>query len=87
VVWLLSLQFSEENIAIDEVHEGALAVDLDDGEPLAVLRFELFVAADVDLPELERHLGTDILEHTTGALAEVAALSVVERDLTDRCRA
>jgi hypothetical protein len=76
----LCAQFAPKRIRIDEVHEGALAVDLDDWEPLAVLRFELFVTADVDLPELERHLGADILEHGAGALAEVTALRVVERD-------
>ena len=37
----------------EEVGEGLLPVDLDDGDPLAVCALELGVSGDVDLPELE----------------------------------
>ena len=73
-------QFASERIRIDEVDEGALSVDLDDWQPLAILRFELLVAADIDLLELERRLGADVLEDAASSLAEMAALCVVERD-------
>ena len=40
-----------ERLRLDEVRERALAVDLDDREPLTVLGRENLVAADVDLLE------------------------------------
>ena len=73
-------QFASERIRIDEVDEGALSVDLDDWQPLAILPFELFVAADIDLLELERRLGAYVLEDAASSLAEMTALCVVERD-------
>jgi hypothetical protein len=72
--------FSAERLPIDVVDEGALAVDLHDRQPLAVSRLQLGVAADVDLVEVEGHLAADLFEDPTGALAEVAALRVVQRD-------
>ena len=76
----LCAHFAAKCIWIDVVDEGALAVDLHDGQPLPVPRFELGVAPDVDLQELERHVGADALENASGALAEVAALRPVEDD-------
>ncbi len=58
---------------MDVVGEDALAVQLDDRKPLAVLGLERGIAADVDLDELERVLRSDVVEHGAGALAEVAA--------------
>jgi len=40
-----------QRVRVDEVDERALAADLDDGQPLAVPRFQLRIAADVDLVE------------------------------------
>jgi hypothetical protein len=74
-------ELSAERVGLDEVRERALAVDLDDGEPLAVTGFQLRVAADVDLLELELDLGTNCLDRTTRGLAQVAALGVVEDDV------
>ena len=60
--------------------KSALAVDLDDRQPLAVARLQLGIAADVDLDELERMLGANLLEHLASPLAEVAAGGGEERD-------
>ncbi len=65
---------------VHEVHERALAVDLHDRQPLAVTRFQLGVAGDVDLAELEIRVLTDGDERLPRALAEVTARGVVEDD-------
>jgi hypothetical protein len=62
------------------VDEGPLAVDLDHREPFPVLRLEVGIAADVDLLQLERHLGADVLDYAPRALAEVAPGRVVQDD-------
>ena len=72
--------FAAKCVDIDVVDKGSLPVDLDDGKELPVLPLELRIAADVHLLELERGLGTDLLDHTSRPLAEVAAGGVVERD-------
>ena len=61
---------------VDEVHEGPLPVDLDDRQPLAVLRLECLVARDVDLVEAVAELSD---EHCSRLFAERAALRRVER--------
>ena len=71
---------SPERPGVDEVHEGPLAVDLHDRQPLAVTRFQLGVAGDVDLGELEIRVLTDGDERLPRALAEVTARRVVEDD-------
>jgi hypothetical protein len=58
---------------VDVIDEAALAVDLDDRNPLAVRRLELLVAVDRDLPQLEAELGLRGGDDTAGGLAEVAA--------------
>jgi hypothetical protein len=63
------------------VDERALAVDLEDRQPLAVARLEPGVAGDVDLAELERPLGSHLLDDRARPVAEMAALRVVEDDL------
>jgi hypothetical protein len=73
-------ELSPQRIGLDEVREGALAVDLDDGQPLAVARLQLGVAADVDLLELELELLSRRLDDTPRRGAEMAALGVVEDD-------
>jgi hypothetical protein len=65
---------------MDVVGENALALDLHDGQPLAVAGLELGVAADVDLLELERMPRTHGLEHAASTLAEVTAGRREERD-------
>ena len=81
-IWatLCGLQPALESLAMDVVGEGPLAVDLDDGQPLAVARLQLGVAADVDLDQVERPLRPHLLEDGASALAEVAALRSVEDD-------
>ncbi len=64
--------------------EGALAVDLDDGQPLPVTCLEFVVARDVDLPEVEQRLPPHLLEHRPRAVAEVAAAGGVENDAGHR---
>jgi hypothetical protein len=63
--------------------ESSPAVDLDNGEPLAVLRLQRRVAGDVDLFELEAELVAQRVQLRAGALAEVAARGVVEADAPD----
>jgi hypothetical protein len=58
---------------VDVIDEAALAVDLDDRNPLAVRRLELLVAVDRDLPQLEAELGLRRGYNAAGGLAEVAA--------------
>jgi hypothetical protein len=65
---------------VDVVDKGALAVDLDHGQPCPVPRLELGIAPDVDLLQLERELRARLLDDCPRSLAEVAALRVVERD-------
>jgi hypothetical protein len=62
---------------IDVVDERALPVDLDDGQPFAVPRFEVRVAGDVD--RAVRRAG--VVQHAARPLAEVTALRVVEDDV------
>jgi hypothetical protein len=57
------------------------AVDLDDGEPLAVQCLERGIAGDVDLAQQEAELRlklSDLLEH---ALAQMTAGRVVDDDV------
>jgi hypothetical protein len=54
------------------VREHPLAVDLHHREPLPIPSFELRIAADVDLLELERMTDTNVVEHRARPLAEVA---------------
>jgi hypothetical protein len=83
----LCANLAPKRIRIDVVDECPLPVDLHHGQPFAVLLFELGVASDIDLLELEGYVGADALDDPASSLAQVAALSVIERDSTDRCRA
>ena len=69
--------FAAKSGRIDEIDEGSLAADLDDGQPFAVGSLQIGVARDVHLLELLTALGQD----GPGLLAEMAALSRVEDDL------
>jgi hypothetical protein len=60
------------------------AVDLDHRDPLAVRRLELRVPADVDLSQLEAELHAQPAHLLERALAEVAALRVIDDYLRDR---
>jgi hypothetical protein len=73
-----------EPFGIDVVDERALAVDLDHGQPLAITRLELVVARDVDFAQLEAELLFELDQNRPRPLAEVTALRVEERYLTDR---
>ena len=65
------------------VDEGALAVDLDHRQPLAVAGLELRVAGDVD--RLVGH--SEAVELAAGALTEVAPVRRVDDDaVRDRAR-
>ena len=65
---------------MDEVRERPLAVDLDDGNRLAVAALELAVAADVDLVELEAELVAHRVDDAASGVAEVAARGRIEDD-------
>src|SRR6202011_4763016 len=75
-----SSELLSESDWVDVIHEGPLAVDLDDGQPLAVAGLELRVAGDVDLDELELQLVMRAREDVTRPVAQVAPGRVVERD-------
>jgi hypothetical protein len=78
----LCSEFATQRFDRNPIDEGALAVDLDDGQPLAVGRLELGDVRDVDLAVVDA-FG---LERFTRTLAEVAALRRVENDARDRSR-
>jgi hypothetical protein len=80
----LCAQPTEKRSLVQVVHERPLAVDLDHREPLAVARLELGVAADVDLPQVELVLLPQLCERAARALAEVAAVGVVDDDVAAR---
>jgi hypothetical protein len=69
-----------EGVGLHVVREAAPAVDLDDRKPLPVFRLERGVTGDVDLVQLEAELLPELGDHAAGALTEVAARGVVERD-------
>jgi hypothetical protein len=73
-------QLATQRSLVDEVHERALAVDLDDGKPLAIPGFELWIAADVDLLEVEPQLVSSGSNRGERSLAKVTARRVVEDD-------
>jgi hypothetical protein len=79
--------FATKRIWIQVVDESPLAVDLHDRKPLAILRLEPRIPADVDFVELEVDLVADLIENRARAFAEVAALRVIQDDLTDKYRA
>jgi hypothetical protein len=79
--------FATKSILIHVIDESTLAVDLHDRQPLAILRLEPRIPADVDLVELEVGLFSDLFENRARAFTEVAALRVIQDDLTDRYRA
>ena len=66
---------------LDVVGAHTLAVDLDNGNQLAIARLELRVAVDRDLDEFEPELVTELYELGPGAFAEMATLGLVEDDL------
>ncbi len=66
------------------VGERPLAVDLDDGDRLAIGGLELGRSGDVDPLEVAR---TDLVDDLERRLAEVAAGSGVDDDPTDRAPA
>jgi len=70
-----------ERIDLDVVREPTTSVDLDDREPLAVLRLERVVAGDVHLAQREADLGLDLPYLRECPLAEMAALRVVDDDV------
>jgi hypothetical protein len=72
---------SPEGFGLDVVREAAPAVDLDDGQPLPILRLERRVAADVHLAQLEAELVPQRPHLRERALAQVAAFRVVDDDL------
>jgi hypothetical protein len=75
-------QFATQRGDRDAVDESALAVDLDNGQPLAVGRLEPGIAGDVDLAVVDVFR----VEGLPCRLAEVATEGGVEDDARDRCR-
>ena len=79
--------FAPKSIWIHVIDESPLAIDLHNRQPLAILRFEPRIPADVDLFELEIGLLAHLFENRARAFAELAALRVIQDDLRDRYRA
>ena len=79
--------FAPKSIWIHVIDESPLAIDLHNRQPLAILRLEARIPADVDLVELEVGLFADLFENHARAFAEVAALRVIQHDLMDKYRA
>jgi hypothetical protein len=67
-------------IHLQVVREASAAVDLDDGQPLAVFGLERVVAADIDLAQLESELRLQVPQSSDRDLAEVAPLRVIDDD-------
>jgi hypothetical protein len=69
---------ASKRVYLEVICKTSATVDLDDREPLAVLRLERFVAADVDLAQDEAELGLQVPQSSESGLAEVAPLRVVD---------
>jgi hypothetical protein len=74
-------ELSPERGFVDVVDERTLPVDLHDRQPFAIALLEHVVPLDVDLFEIEVHVVANTDDQVTRALAEVAASSVVQRDV------
>jgi hypothetical protein len=70
-----------KRVRVDVVDETPPSVDLDHGDPLAVLRLELVVAVDRDLPQLEAELIARRADDAPRRRAKMAARGGVEDDL------
>ena len=79
--------FAPKSIWIHVIDESPLAIDLHNRQPLAILRLEARIPADVDFVELEVSLFADLFEDRARAFAEVAALRVIQDNPTDKYRA
>jgi hypothetical protein len=77
---LCSRKLAPKGLRLDVVGADALAVDLDDGNQLAVARLQLRVSVDRNLDQLEPELVPELIELGLRPLAEVAALGPVEDD-------
>jgi hypothetical protein len=77
---------ASKRVNLEVICKTSATVDLDDREPLAVLRLERFVAADVDLAQDEAELGLQVPQSSESGFAEVTPLRVVDGYLRDRCR-
>ena len=71
---------SAQGIRLHEVDERLLAVDLDDREQLAVAGFEVRIAVDQNLLELEAELVPERPDRLLCALAQMTARSPVQAD-------
>ena len=75
-----SLQGAPERVRLHVIRESCAPVDLDRGNQLAIARLELRDTADVHPLELEPELRLQRVELRQGAVAQVAALRVVDDD-------
>jgi hypothetical protein len=69
-----------EGVGLHVIGEPAPAVDLHNGQPLAVFGFEGGIAGDVDLAQVEAELLAELGDHAAGFLAEMAPRGVVDDD-------
>ena len=74
-------ELAPEPAGIHVVDERPPAADLHDRQELTVASLEIGVARDVDDGEREAELGPQLLDDRARAIAQVAALRVVEDDL------
>jgi hypothetical protein len=81
---LCGCEATAERFLLDVVRANALAVDLDDGNPLPVARLELGIAVDRDLLELEAELVAERRHLRARPVAERAAGRVIDDDARAR---
>ena len=72
-----------QRVRVHEERERLLAVDLDDRDALAIAALQVGIPGDIDLLEVERDVGADLLENPARALAEVAARGRVQTDASE----
>jgi hypothetical protein len=77
---LCARELAPEGLWLDVVGADTLAVDLDNGNQLAVARLELGVAVDHDLDQFEPKLVPKLEQLGAGPFAEVATLALVQDD-------
>jgi hypothetical protein len=70
-----------QRLGLDVVREAAPAVDLHDGQPLAIRRLESRLPRDVHLTQGEAELVPKLPDLRQGPFAEMATLRVVDDDL------
>jgi hypothetical protein len=73
-------QVPAQSLGVHVVGKRAATVDLDHGQPLAIARLKLGLAADIDLAQVELDLLLHREQDIARTLAQMAALRVIQND-------